>query len=104
MFNVLAASYMTAARMDHFLEQDFMHRPPREAARLRRIHGLDDPSMGRQLRGRIGMDGAIERARTPSRIAQTLRAAVAVVGTGLRRAGTWLEDAASTSYRTEVTP
>jgi hypothetical protein len=84
---------MSATRMDQFLEQDFMNRDPRIAARLRRIHGLDDPSLSRQLRGRIGMDGAIERPYQAGRLSRGLRAATAALGTGLRRAGEWLEEA-----------
>lgn len=97
MFDVLASTYTTAARMDHWLEQDFMHRDPATAARLRHIHRLSDPSIGGAFRGRIGMDGPIERARKPWRIAGKARTAVAFVGTGLRRTGEWLEQAASVS-------
>lgn len=106
MFDILAASYMNATRMDHFLEQDFRHRDPATAARLRRIHGLDTPgpSLTRQMRGRIGMDGAIERARKPGRMAPALRAALAAIGTGLRRGGTWLEEVASPCCHTKIAP
>ena len=94
MLDVLASTYMTASRMDQFLGQDFMHRSPHIAQRLRYIHGLDtpDPTLMRQLRGRIGMDGAIERARKPSRIAALGRAALSRIGKILRRSGEWLED------------
>lgn len=102
MFHILASSYMTATRMDPFLEQDLMHRDPRTAARLRRIHGLDDPGLSRQLRGRIGMDGAIERAYRPTRLTRTLRAGFAATGTALRRTGEWLETAAR--HRPEAAP
>jgi len=98
MFDILASSYMSATRMDQFIEQDFIHHEPHIAARLRRIHGLDNPDLTRQLRGRIGMDGAIERARKPSRSAQTLRAALAMIGAGLRRAGERLEEASAPRY------
>lgn len=93
MFDILASTYITASRMDHWLEQDFMHRDPSTAARLRHIHGLTDPSIGGAFRGRIGMDGPIERARQPWRVAAKLRRAIAATGTALRRVGEWLERA-----------
>ena len=104
MFDVLASTYITASRMDHWLEQDFMHRNPTTAARLRHIHGLSDPSLRRTLRGRIGMDGPIERPHQPSRIAAVLRSLIALTGTALRRAGEWLESTASTPLQREVCP
>jgi len=106
MFNILASTYMTASRMDHFLEQDFMHKSPRVAQRLRYIHGLDtpNPSLSRRLRGRIGMDGAIEQAHQPSRIAASFRALAARLGTILRRTGEWLEDTASAACQAKAVP
>lgn len=96
MFDILAHTYMTASRMDTYLEQDFMHRNPRIAQRLRYIHGLDtpNPSLTRKLRGRIGMDGAIERPHTPLRLATLARTATATLGVALRKAGEWLEETA----------
>jgi len=96
MLDVLASTYMTASRMDQFLGQDFMHRSPHIAQRLRYIHGLDtpDPSLTRRLRGRIGMDGSIERARSPSRITTLTRAVLVKIGAILRLSGEWLEKAA----------
>lgn len=98
MFDILASTYMTASRMDHFLEQDFMHKNPHIAQRLRYIHGLDtpNPSLMRRLRGRSGMDGAIELPARPSRIAAFARTVIVKIGTVLRRTGEWLEQAAST--------
>lgn len=106
MFNILASSYMTASRMDQFLEQDFMHKDPRVAQRLRYIHGLDtpNPSLMRQMRGRIGMDGAIEHAHRPSRISASIRALAAKLGTALRQAGEWLEETASVACQTKAAP
>jgi len=93
MFDIIASTYMTAARMDHFLEQDFMHRNPRTAQRLRYIHGLDtpNPSLTRKLRGRIGMDGPIELPNRPSRIVTFVKTIISVTGKTLRLAGEWLE-------------
>jgi len=104
MFDVLASTYMTASRIDHFLERDFMHRNPHIAQRLRYIHGLDtpNPSLTRRLRGRIGMDGPIERAHQPSRLAAALRTAAINLGTALRRAGEWLEQAATPLHQSTV--
>ena len=106
MFDILASSYMSATRMDQFLEQDFMHRNPRMAQRLRHIHGLDtpNPSLTRQLRGRIGMDGYIRHADKPSRIAAAARKAVAVLGKSLRRLGAWIERTAETSQHPDACP
>jgi len=97
MFDILAHTYMTATRMDTYLEQEFMHKNPRIAQRLRYIHGLDTPhpSLTRRLRGRIGMDGPIAQARQPCRGAALSRAAVKRLGIALRRAGEWLEQAAT---------
>jgi len=104
MFDILAHTYMTASRMDHYLEQDFMHKNPRMAQRLRYIHGLDtpNPSLTRQLRARIGMDGAIELPNRPSRLAVFVRAAIAKAGTGFRRVGEWLEQRAGLPLRPDV--
>jgi len=106
MFDILASSYMSATRMDQFLEQDFLHRNPRIAQRLRHIHGLDtpNPSLTRQLRGRIGMDGYIRHADRPSRIGTAARKAVVTLGKSLRRFGAWMENAAQTSFQKEVCP
>lgn len=106
MFDILAASYMSASRMDHYLEQDFLHKDPMISRRLRYIHGLDEanPTLSRQLRGRIGMDGSIERARQPSRIMANARAGVALFGTGLRRTGQWMERASAKSFQQEGCP
>ncbi len=99
MLDVLASTYMTASRMDQFLGQDFMHRSPHIAQRLRYIHGLDtpDPSLTRRWRGRVGMDGSIEHARKPSRIIKLSRSALLKVGLALRRSGEWLERTAGPS-------
>ncbi len=104
MLDVLAKSYMTAARMDQFLEQDFMHRNPRIAQRLRYIHGLDEPNPGfvRRARMRVGMDGSIERARKPF-LGRTRRL-VAKLGTGISWIGGKLESAAATSFQREICP
>ena len=104
MFDILAASYMSATRMDHYLEQDFLHKDPMISRRLRYIHGLDEPnpSLARQLRGRIGMDGSIERARKPSRVAAAVRSLIARLGSGLRRLGAWMEGAAETSFQRQA--
>lgn len=106
MLDVLASTYMTASRMDQFLGQDFMHRSPHITQRLRYIHGLDtpDPSLTRRLRGRIGMDGSIEHARTPSRLAALGRTALAKTGTALRRSGEWLERTASAAPPCNLAP
>jgi len=103
MFDILASTYMTASRMDHWLEQDFMHRDPSTAARLRHIHGLTDPSIGGAFRGRIGMDGPIERARKPSQIAARARQLTAFTGRSLRLTGEWLEQTAEASCRSRST-
>ena len=99
MFDILASTYITASRMDHWLEQDFMHRDPRTAARLRHIHGLTDPTIRRAFRGRIGWVDAIERPYKPSRVANVSRKIVARLGATLRRSGEWLEEAAHVSCR-----
>lgn len=95
MFDVLSKTYITAARMDHWAEQDFMHRDPRTAARLRHIHGLNDPSIGRALWGRVGMDGPIQRAKKPAYWLRLVRSGLALTGKGMRLAGEWLERTAS---------
>jgi len=73
---------------------NLMHRDPRTATRLQHIHGPHDPTIGRTLRGRVGMDGSILRPSKSSRIAATVRSSITGLGKALRRAGEWIEDAA----------
>jgi len=103
MFDILAASYMSASRMDHFLEQDFMHRDPEIVRRLRRAHGLDSEYPEEVRRQRLLAAKAPTR---PSRhlIRRGLWTAAGGVGHALRRLGEWMEKAASDSFATQLTP
>ena len=91
MFDILAASYMSAARMEHFLEVDFMHKDARIARKLRAAHGMGSPE-------RIDLS----RARTPFRIPRPAARAIGAAGRALGRFGRWLDEAATRSYRREI--
>lgn len=100
MFDILAASYMSATRMEHFLEQDFMHKDPRVAQRLRERHrmGRDFEERRRYRRARPVIRPALRRA------GRLMLAGLVRAGHGLRRTGEALETLASRSLQREVHP
>ena len=94
MFDIFAASYMSAARMDYFLEQDILHADPEIARRLRRRNGLPEFTTRPQHRARPVSGRIVRTALTP----------VKWFGAALGNLGSAIEKAASLSFRREIAP
>jgi len=97
MFDIMAASYMSATRLDHFLYQDIAHRNPEIARRLRERHGLIDMTYRKP-----------RRARRPvlrpalSKLGSGALSSVGWIGHGLRRAGEAMERVSARSFQREI--
>ena len=99
MFDIIAASYMSAARMEHFLEQDFMHKDPRIAQRLRHIHGMgSDMAERNRYRAKPVFRPAIRWAGRQALVA------LGWAGHRLRRTGEAFERASPRSFQREIYP
>lgn len=100
MLDIIAASYMSAVRMEHFIEQDLMHKDPRIAQRLRRAHGIDGAAWERQERRK---NRPVIRPAIRWVVRKSL-AALGLIGHGLRRTGEAFERASSRSFQREINP